>query len=503
MTSLKKVRILLSLLAAVAVLAPNSARAEKGVRVTGPQTLQLVDEAGQQQAEWTVEATIQDVLQLGDTLYVACGPSGVLIFDLTTPAKPSLVGRLAGGRNVVKLAHNGQSLLVMVADYSALTFSLADPRQPAPTVISPLGGLSGGAAPPPPPANPAGPPPQRELPLPPEAPRAPQLGWARVTKVRGGSVAIEAPSPVQVGDRFVIRSQRRVRVSDPTSAHPLYAPSNQAMGMFVVTQASGDIGSGPLPRGTVAEVGDLAEPTAAPLRTPKVAPRLWYGMGRFYGTLRPLIEVGTLSTSSGLGMLSELTFEYYFRVPIKLGVQLAPMGLVTGSSTGFSGELRALLSFASSYFELGLEPGVELHRIDQPLFLIGYGLRLGSLDGLNLILHNSYGVVSTYNYNTFKNSALLDFASATGEINIPLASRFNLYLTGGGSAYWAYGTIGLKYYLRGGGGPGTLIFQSALGGAWVSDRCRNSANTTRASYCQSASAEAVGPVLALGIDARF
>ena len=505
MIRLRKTLTLLSTLTVVVSLLLGSADAvaARSVRITGPQTLQLVDETGQLQAEWAIEATIQDVLQLDSILYVAGGPQGVLVFDLAAAPKPALLQRIAEGRNVVKLAHNGQSLLVVVADFSALTYSLADPRQPVPTAIPlPAGGspssigLPRPGAPglaPPSPITPG----QRELILNPEGPRAPQAGWARVTAVRGGSVAIVSSVPVQVGDRFVVRSQRRVKVSAPTTEHPLYAPSNRAMGMFVVTQTSGFTASGPLPRGTVAAVGDLAEPSPAPLRAPKVAPRLWYGMGRFSATVRPVIEVSGLDStiSSGLGLLSDVTFEYYFRVPIKLGVQLAPLGLVTGNRVGFSGELRALLAFSSSYFELGLEPGVEVHVIEQTRFLVGYGMRLGSLDGLNLILHNSYALNTS--------GARLEFASITGEINIPVASRFNLYLTGGGSAYWGYGTLGLKYFLRGGGGPGTVILQSALGGAYLSDRCQSSSFSTRTNYCQSAKVDGVGPAIALGVDARF
>lgn len=507
--SMKKIVMALGLFLGVALLGTGPAAGARLARVAGPQSLQLVDDAGQVQATWTVAATIQDVLQVGDTLYVACGPAGVLIYDLATPdpaapPAPSLRGRIAEGRNVVKLAHNGRSLLVAVADFSALTFSLDEPHKPLPeALLPPTGGSLAALAPvlsaPPPVAARAVP---LDLASAPDGPRAPTARWARVTKVRGGWIAVDTTGPAQLGDRFIVRSQRRVRVSDPTATGRLYAPSNQAMGMFVVTRVVGEVASGPLPRGTVAQVGDLAEPTAAPFYAPKVAPRLWYGMGRFYGTLQPLIEVGrgsfSSNSSSGLGLLSEFTFEYYFRFPLKLGVQAVPLGLVTGGTTGLSTELRALISFASSYFELGLSPGAELHLLGQPRFTIGYMLRLGSLDGLNLILHNSYFLV-TGAYT----STQLSFSSITGELNIPLARRFNLYLNGGGSSYWAYGTLGLKYYLRGGGGPGTLILNSGAGGAWVSDRCMTTTISTNSQYCDYKSTEGVGPTLALGLDARF
>jgi hypothetical protein len=196
-------------------------------------------------------------------------------------------------------------------------------------------------------------------------------------------------------------------------------------------------------------------------------------------------------------MLNDFTLEYYFRVPLKLGVQLGPQGLIVSNRAGFTTELRALLSFASSYFEIGLEPGGELHALGPSRFVMGYMLRVGSLDGLNLIFRNSY---------------VLDFSSGSvqsplaivnGEINIPLAQRINLFFVGGGSGSYGYGMGGVKYYLRGGGGPGSLILHGSLGGAWVNDRCTVNPDSTNALVCATSSIDGVGPALAVGVDARF
>ncbi|HRI53364.1 MAG TPA: hypothetical protein PLW65_24620, partial [Pseudomonadota bacterium] len=184
--NVKKLLLALGLCVGVALLGTGPAAGARQARVAGPQSLQLVDEAGQVQAAWTVAATIQDMLQVGDTLYVACGPAGVLIYDLATPdpaapPAPSLRGRIAEGRNAVKLAHNGRALLVAVADFSALTFSLDDPYKPLPeTLAPPSGGSQAVLASVPPPlvaAPRVAPPP--DLASAPDRPRASTAQWAR------------------------------------------------------------------------------------------------------------------------------------------------------------------------------------------------------------------------------------------------------------------------------------------------------------------------------------
>jgi hypothetical protein len=272
--------------------------------------------------------------------------------------------------------------------------------------------------------------------------------------------------------------------------------------MFVVTRVGGNGASGQLPRGTEAHLGDLAEPTSSPMSAPLVGPHLWYGMGRFYGTLTPILAVastqGNSTTNASFGMLNQFTLEYYFKVPIKLGLQVAPMGFVVGNQPGVATEMQGQFAFSSSYFELGLSAGAELHLVAAQRPLVGWLMRLGSLDGLNLIFRNSYAVqTGSYTGNA------LQFGSINAEINIPLAQRFTLYMAGGGAESYAYGTIGLKHYLRGGGGPGSLILHAGAGGAYVSDRCIANVDSTNYAQCQAQSSQGFGPALSLGLDARF
>jgi hypothetical protein len=268
------------------------------------------------------------------------------------------------------------------------------------------------------------------------------------------------------------------------------------MGMFVVERLIENGGAGPLLKGTVARIGDVAEPTTQPLFEPKVAPRLWYGMTRIVANIRPFLAISPL----GFGMLNDFAVEYYAPVPIKIGAEIMPLGLTTAGGVGVVSEFRFRFAFASSYFEAGLAPGARVYRLGGSLFSLSYSVRLGSLDGLNLIFWNSF----TLSPRSSGIGKELQFSSAGGEINIPVARKFTINLNAGGAEEWVYGTVGLKYYLRGAGGPGTMILNSGFGGAWVTDRCQSSSGFTDSFRCDtSIRPNGFGPLISVGLDARL
>ncbi len=513
----------LSSLSLAAAPAHGATLAEQvsSVRIAGRDQLQLLDAAGTPLGTLSIPTAhaIHDALRSGNQLYVACGPDGVLIFDLTASSGPQLVSRIGSGRNAVRLAQSGGQLLVVVAEYGVLAYSLADPQHPQAGTLGELAAGPLASAPSSPGGTSAAP---ASLPAAPPSPTAaaPAVAAsaeltarspARVTKVVGGWVAIASDSRIAVGDRFLLRSQRLVRTVDPTSGRSERAPSNEPLGILVVERlresetvaASGSptsparaqyVGSGRLLRGTVVRAGDLAEPTSEHPREPLYVPRLWYGMSRFYGHLRPMFGVSPLT----YGMLNDFRFEHYFRVPIKLGVSVAPLAFLTTSPVAVISEVRGHLAFSSSYFELSLDPGGILNRFGGMAFSFGFSFRLGSLDGLNLIFRSSYRLRG--------GAPSFDFHAAGGEINIPLAKRFTLHLASEGSTSYIWGTLGLKYWLRGSGGPGTLILDTGVGGMFLEDSCwviaaDNSACSRAILF--TGKATAAGPAASLGLDARF
>ncbi len=301
----------------------------------------------------------------------------------------------------------------------------------------------------------------------PASPAAPRPS-ARVVALRGGWLFLRSldGTPLRPGDRFEVRAQRPVRVPDLHGSH--LAPSNERRGGFVVERAEGDLGSGRLPKGTLAEVGDLALPTDEPPRPAVFLSPQWHGMTRVTATARPFINL----LGPGYGLLFSATADRYFSAPFRLGVEVAPLGLIENpEGTGAVAHLRGVAAYTGDYFEVGVAAGMRLQRFGQSGFSVAALLRLGSLDGLSLSLENAY-VLSRDTYTGNLGFAL---ASFSGEINLPITARLQVQLAGGyGVDEWAYGTVGLRHYLRGGGGPGTLILSAAFGGVWVTDQatCR-------------------------------
>lgn len=507
-------------LAAVPAAASPLSETVASVRIQSRDQLQLLDSSGAALGTLGIPTAhgIADALRVGGQLYVACGPDGVLVFDLSAPAGPQLTSRIGSGRNAVRLAQSGGQLLVIVAEYGVLSYSLADPQHPVASALAEPGATrplpeapaTAQTAPTVPAAAPVA---SRPSASPSGSPAAASTARqaARVIKVVSGWVAIASDTPIAAGDRFLLRSQRMVRIVDPTSGRSERQPSNEPLGTFVVERlrdpqpspgsnaaAPGPyIGSGRLLRGSVVRPGDLAEPTSDPIREPLYVPHLWYGMSRFSGHLRPIFGVSPLS----YGMLNDFRFEHYFRVPIKLGVAVAPLAFLTSQPVSVISEVRALLGFSSSYFELSLEPGGILNRFGGLAFSFGFSFRLGSLDGLNLIFHSSYRLTAARG-----SGPSFDFYGAGGEINIPLSKRFTLQLTGAGSQAYGWGTLGLRYWLRGNGGPGTLILDSGVGGVYLNDSCWSISSDTSAcsrSILFTSAASAAGPMASIGLDARF
>jgi hypothetical protein len=346
-------------------------------------------------------------------------------------------------------------------------------------------------APPPPPAPPAAVSAATPLAAPVRVrPRA----IAQVVAVRSGWIYLRSTTPLLPGDAFEVRSQRPVQLPDPVTGQSRQVPSGHPTGRFIVEHVDGGAGAGRLLRGTLAEPGDLAVPTDD-AREVLFAPQLWRGMSRLSTTLRPFLAIGEL----GGGVLAHLLVEHYFRtVPIKVAVELAPAGFahLQGGGTGAVADVFAKVGFSSSYFELTLDPGGEFQGHASPShFLLGYTLRLGSLDGFNLIFQNAYRIADGETYvgssYTPRSKPQFRFASAQGELNIPLVRRLGLQVAGGGSVDWFYGTIGAKTYLRGSGGPGTIILTGGIGVAGIMEEDDNRG------------VRAYGPLLAFGLDYRF
>ena len=229
-----------------------------------------------------------------------------------------------------------------------------------------------------------------------------------------------------------------------------------------------------------------------------LAPLLDRGITRVHGTVRPFFNV----LGRGAGAVSDLSVEHYFWRPVKLGLELAPLALaIEPRATGAIAHIRAHAAWAGDYLELGAGLGAMLQHYGPSGLSLASNLRLGSLDGLHLGLEIGYSMVA--NYYTGRTDVTL--ADLLAELDVPLTRRLMIEGSFGlGYSYsWAYFTLGLKDYLRGRGGPGSIVLTGAFGVTWVMDRlgCQfvDPASVTPCSNATSS----FGPTIGVGVDRRF
>lgn len=231
------------------------------------------------------------------------------------------------------------------------------------------------------------------------------------------------------------------------------------------------------------------EPAASP-----PAPPLHRGMYRVHGTVRPYFNI----TGPGGGALADLTAEYYFQAPWKLGVELSPL-IIAGAaeSVGVIAQPRLRGALATDYLEVGLGVGARIQRFGPSGWSVAPALRLGRLDGLNFRAELGYSLIRNY----YTSQVQFAWSHVIAALDIPVARRAAIQLDGGyGLNLWVYATLGLRHVLHGDGGPGTLAVGAALGAVWAVDRfpcqygdidpCRGAPWT-------------VGPTIAFRIERRF
>jgi hypothetical protein len=225
-----------------------------------------------------------------------------------------------------------------------------------------------------------------------------------------------------------------------------------------------------------------------------VAPERPQGLTRVYGNVRPFFNV----LGSGGGAIGDLAIDHYFKIPLKLGLELSPAAVAfQPNSSGAVTHLRLEAAFATRYLEIGAAVGGRMENLSPGGLSLAARLRLGALDGLNFRLTYGYAVIR----NHYTGKTRFAFSNVLGTLEIPLADRLALSVDGAFSFdVWLYGTAGLKYYLVGHGGPGTWIVRGAAGLAWVMDQfpCQY----RDPGKCEGA-AWGVGPTISFGVEHRF
>lgn len=480
------------------VLCASSLATAQSLRVdAADQTLQ-VSLDGKPAGQLALPAKPRQLLVRGVQAYLAMGPAGLWVIDLSHPDAPVVLAKLAEGHDVTGvLPGTGNTVLAVEASWSVVPYDVTNPAAPAITSLqlptsSPW--VVGTEPTPPPVANPP-------APVAPTPPPIPAVTTGSVTRVVLGSVVLDRGSDdgLKVGSRVEIFSQAPVERPNATTGDMERTPSNESMAVLSVKAVQPHGAVADLSRGDLVHVGDRFVLTTAP-----VTERLIWGRRQEFHhqatvILRPVLETGVL----GVGSLSELRYSYHFDVPLTVEAMVSPLGFELRSGTGtraFPTQLGAVAYYDTDYFAIGVGVGATFYsELPSALFPLSgpvttssaaartamyLNARLGSLDGLSLEVRNSIVVREAF----FGEPATFHWGSTQVAGFIPLTRQLTLELQGGGGENgWGFGEVGIRTYFRGTGGAGTVIVPLCVGGG---------------GFFTSGSG-AGGPLVSIGVEVRL
>jgi len=243
-----------------------------------------------------------------------------------------------------------------------------------------------------------------------------------------------------------------------------------------------------------AEAAAPKEAPATPEKRPLMLPPLARNMVRVQGTVRPFFNL----LGPGGGALADLSVEYYFQRPFKLGFELSPFAFVlVPEGPGTIAHARVRAAFSSDYVEVGLGVGGRMQYFGPSGLSVAPAMRLGSLDGANLRLEMGYSLIRNY----YTQQGQFALSHLTGGLDVPVSRKLAITLDGGyGVDLWAYATLGVRQWVVGHGGPGSLAIGASAGAVWVVDRFPCQYGDIEP--CRGA-AWGLGPTIAVRVDRRF
>jgi hypothetical protein len=240
------------------------------------------------------------------------------------------------------------------------------------------------------------------------------------------------------------------------------------------------------PRAPTAALMLPAGPASAPT-APAQQPQQPPAVGRPRATfellagfnLRPFLGIGTSAggtRSKPFGLILDAYGTWYSqKIPLAVSVAIAPAGIgLGGVDRHYPLAAAATAAYALDFFEIGLGLGGLVGNAgpcnSTPLgatecevntgLTINQVLRLGALDGLSL----------TWRSSIFSRPDEFVFGVGRAEANIPLGRKLSLRGAGGaGENGWAFGEFGVRTYLNGEGGAGTVLLTASLGYAAIFD----------------------------------
>jgi len=330
--------------------------------------------------------------------------------------------------------------------------------------------------------------------------------------------------------RFEIQSSELKKTYNLKTKSYEMMPSLEVTAISPVVQVSEETCMIRIGRGNRAYIGDIAILTDKPLSESIFTPSYEKNLHRIYGRIAPFVGIETLT----IGSLLSVMYDYTFSFPLKIETGLKNAGILFSTKNTSPFEIDLIPSYNTDLFEIGLGTGYSYsgHQL-QSNFLFLQKVRLGAIDGINFTMWNSFIYQEKHSNWTFvgldeisggiykegdpcqspaKREYEFGWNGFDMEASVPVSKYINLFTHWAFSqAGWISGEIGIKNFVKGNGGDGTLIIPVSIGGTAVVDYKKEvshnlicNPDTNEMEYEKVWDEEVFGgPIVSIGLDYRW
>jgi hypothetical protein len=445
----------------------------------------------------------------GALLYVARGPGGVALYEVTDPVAPKLVREVPIGGGHATGFYEAQGLVWAVVEAkTAIALEASAERQEPPPVAAANArpGASSQATP---------------LPVP---SAAPEVLPVKVVGPGRIELPVGTSGGVRLGDRFVVLRSIPVEGSD---GQAFRGEERVTVAEVVALEPERALAAA----GRSAEVmpGDHARRAKPDEVESNMFPPRSEGVAEGYLAVRPLFKIGT---PLGVGVLGDLEATYWNKAYFA-ALSLQPLGLGT-SAEGNILTTAALAEggYDGRAFSVGLGVGVSWTNGDVDAMLETFGAadsmaggtavtvketqqthtaltlsqlaRLGARDGLHLSLRN---LLLLHRDSDTKEQGFI-YGGTTGRLVVPIDGPTDLLFEGGGGVmgYWFAGA-GVATWVVGNGSPGSWRLEATAGGAgiWGSKKVTTTYSAAPNEYVSTYTedVDVMGPAVSIAVAHRF
>jgi hypothetical protein len=285
---------------------------------------------------------------------------------------------------------------------------------------------------------------------------------------------------VDLGSKHGIEKGMRVAVipKGVAKGHPKYGPpfmcgdGPDVTAIVELDEVGKSSSSGVIGRTGAATKGDAVVVTTLPPTDRRAMPIFPQAYGNVWDVglrFRILADVD----GNGAAFPMELMLSYQASIPIRITAFMAP-ALYGSRDDGMAvATIGFMLAYSSRFFEVGL--GLAgYHASDNRVHELAVQLkgRIGARHGLRIEFLNSL----VWDHDEWDENVGLRYDSTIAEIVFPVHARVALYLAGAGGGgntqyEWMRITTGVHVYVRGTGGPGTIVVPIGFGGGFVDRGC--------------------------------